>query len=245
MSGAPLLAPAPTDVTEAAYEKYVREYRGRLKGKIVLLSPPRPVQPQTVAPFKRFSDAELVEMAQAPPRPGSPALPPGLFDEFRKWGVKLNQFFLDEGVVALVHQSRGEGGMVVSFGPNRAHEVDAKLPPTVFLAAEHYNRIVRLLQRNTPVRLAVELEAALHRDSDSAFNIITEIPGDAKRDEVVMIGAHLDSWTGATGATDKAAECAIVMEAMRILKSLDVQPLRTIQLALWGGHEGAGLGSAT
>jgi hypothetical protein len=184
-------------------------------------------------------------MAKATPPPDAAELPPALFAEFRKWGSKLHQFFRAEGAVALVHQSRGDGGMVVSFGPDWAREVEVELLPTVFLAAEHYNRIIRLLQRNLPVRLGIELEASLHHDPDSAFNLTAELPGGAKRDEIVMIGAHLDSWTGGTGATDDAAGCAVMIEAMRILKSLDLKPLRTIRLGLWGGHEGAGIGSAT
>jgi len=135
--------------------------------------------------------------------------------------------------------------MVVSFGPDWARESTSGLAPTVFLAAEHYNRIIRLLQRNIPVRLAVEMETSFYEDPSGAFNITAEIPGRVKKDEVVMIGAHLDSWTGGTGATDDAAGCAIVMEATRILKTLGVKPARTIRLVLWGGHEGAGIGSPT
>jgi Zn-dependent M28 family amino/carboxypeptidase len=89
------------------------------------------------------------------------------------------------------------------------------------------------------------METEFHQGPAAAFNITAEIPGDAKKNEVVMIGAHLDSWTAGTGATDDAAGCAIVMEAARILKALDVKPARAIRLALWGGHEGAGIGSTT
>ncbi|HEY6403046.1 MAG TPA: M28 family peptidase, partial [Blastocatellia bacterium] len=243
--GEPILAPAPTDITRDTYEKYVREYRGRLKGKFALLSPPASIQPQTSAPFKRFTDEELSQLSRSPASPISSALPPSLIEEFRIWGSRLNQFFIEEGVIGLIRQSRGDGGMIVSFGPDWARESASKLAPTLFLAAEHYNRIVRLLQKNIPVRLAVEMETEFHHDPAAAFNITAEIPGEAKKDEVVMIGAHLDSWTAGTGATDDAAGCAIVMEVARILKALDVKPSRTIRLALWGGHEGAGIGSTT
>jgi carboxypeptidase Q len=243
--GEPILAPAPTDVTRDTYEKYAREYRGRLKGKFVFLSPPAAIQPQTSAPFKRFTDDELSQLSRSPAPPSSPSLPPSLIEEFRIWGSRLNQFFIEEGVIGLIRQSRGDGGMVVSFGPDWARESTSKLAPTLFLAAEHYNRIVRLLQRDIPVRLALEMETSFLQDPSSAFNITAEIPGGLKKDEVVMIGAHLDSWTGGTGATDDAAGCAIVMEATRILKALGVKPVRTIRIVLWGGHEGAGIGSAT
>lgn len=243
--GEPILAPAPTDITRDTYEKYVREYRGRLKGKFALLSPPAAIQPQTSAPFKRFTDEELSQLSRSPAPPISSSLSPSLIEEFRIWGSRLNQFFIEEGVIGLIRQSRGDGGLVVSFGPDWVRESASKLAPTVFLAAEHYNRIVRLLQKNIPVRLAVEMETEFHHDPAAAFNITAEIPGGAKKDEVVMIGAHLDSWTAGTGATDDAAGCAIIMEAARILKALDIKPTRTIRLALWGGHEGAGIGSTT
>jgi len=243
--GEPILAPAPTDITKDTYEKYVREYRGRLKGKFALLSPPAAIQPQISAPFKRFTDEELSQLSRSPAPQSSPSLPPSPIEEFRIWGSRLNQFFIEEGVIGLIRQSRGDGGMVVAFGPDWARESAVNLAPTLFLAAEHYNRIVRLLQRNIPVRLAVEMETEFHQDPSSAFNITAEISGGLKKDEVVMIGAHLDSWTAGTGATDDAAGCAIVMEAARILKALGVKPVRTIRLALWGGHEGAGIGSPT
>jgi carboxypeptidase Q len=244
-SGEPILAPAPTDITRDTYERYVREYRGRLKGKFALLNPPAAIQPQTSVPFMRFTDEELFQLSRSPASSSSTSLPPSLIEEFRIWGSRLNQFFIEEGVIGLIRQSRGDGGMVVSFGPDWARESTSKLAPTVYLAAEHYNRIVRLLQRNIPVRLAVEMETSFHQDPSGAFNITAEIPGVAKKDEMVMIGAHLDSWTAGTGATDDAAGCAIVIEAARILKALDVKPARAIRLALWGGHEGAGIGSTT
>jgi carboxypeptidase Q len=244
-SGEPILAPAPTDITRETYEKYVREYRGRLRGKFVLLSPPTTIQPQSSAPFKRFTDEELSRLSQSPAAPSATSLPLSLIEEFRDWGIRLNQFFIEEGVLGLIRQSRGDGGMVVSFGPDWARESASKLAPTVFLAAEHYNRVIRLLQRNLAVRLAVEMETSFHQDPSSAFNLTAEIPGADKKDEVVMIGARLDSWTGGTGATDNAAGCAIVMEAARVLKALDVKPARTIRLVLWGGHEGAGAGSGS
>jgi carboxypeptidase Q len=246
VSGEPFLAPAPTDVTEDSYTRYVRQYRGRLKGKLVLLSPPRAIQPPpATTPARRLTDEELARLARTRPPAPSLALPDSLLEQFRIWGRRLNRFFLDEGVVALIHQSRGDGGMVVSFGPDWARGNDTTLPPTAFLAAEHYMRVVRLLEKHVPVRLSVELEARVHEDPSAAFNVIAELPGSTRKDEVVMLGAHLDSWTGGTGATDDAAGCAIALEALRILRTLDIRPARTIRVALWGGHEGAGIGSST
>ena len=116
--------------------------------------------------------------------------------------------------------------------------------PSVILAAEHYNMLVRLVQNKVPVQLRVEVGARFHADTNS-YNVLAEIPGidPAKRDEVVLIGAHLDSWHTATGATDNADGAAATMEAMRILAALKVRPRRTIRVALWGGEEQGLLGA--
>lgn len=242
ITGEPILAPSPTDITESSYVDYVKRFKGKLKGKFVFKSPPRPVQPQLLPPFQRFTDEQLTKMAntQVGTPSSSPSLPDSAFVEFTKWGIKLNQFFLDEDVAGFVNQSRGDAGMVVSFGPDWAHKTDLKMPVNIYMGAEYYNQILRLLQRNLPVKLGVELEASYHNDPAAAFNITAEIQGGSKKDEVVMIGSHLDSWTGGNGATDDGAGCAIIIEAMRILKVLDIKPERTIRMALWGGHEGAG-----
>jgi carboxypeptidase Q len=234
---APLL---PTDITRQTYEEYVAKYKGKLRGRFVLLSPAREVPPPTQAYATRITDEELDRLSKAPVASPGPEIPESVWTELRMWGQRLNQFFRDEGVVALVRQNRGEGGMVLSFTQDWAKLAPGGLVPSVFLAVEHYNRIVRLTERGIRVRLALDLQSTFHEDPAATFNVIAEIPGTTARDEVVMVGAHLDSWTGGTGATDNAAGCAIAMEAMRILASLAGRPSRTIRLALWGGHEGAG-----
>jgi len=118
------------------------------------------------------------------------------------------------------------------------------LPPaSAVLSWEHYNRVARLVLARQSVRLRVHLEAELPEDPAASFNVIGEIPGTTKPSEVVLIGAHLDSWPVGTGAADNAAGASVMIEAMRILKTLDVRPHRTIRIALWAGEEGAGLGS--
>lgn len=247
VSGSPILAPAPTDVTADGYARYVAAWRGKLRGKVVLMSPPRAVPPGGAPPPLRPTDEELDRLARTPPAPAGPAFPPALADTFRLWGKRLGRFLADEGVVALAHQSRGDGGMVVSFGPDWARDADAVLPPTVFLAAEHYARVVRLLERGVPVRLSVDLATTFFHDPAAAFNLTAELPGRDRGAGLVMVGAHLDSWTGGGGATDDAAGCAIALEALRILAALGdssgMRPARAVRLALWGGHEGAGVGS--
>jgi hypothetical protein len=241
VTGEPIVTPAPTDFTRGSYEQYVGKYRGRLKGRFVFLDSLQPLEPETTAPVARIPDAELARMAQATPSapvPG-PAISDEQLAEIREWTTKMNQFFLDEGVAGLVRRSRGRDGMVVSFGPSWAKETPSGLPPTVFLAAEPYNQILRLIERGTAVSLALRLQTSFHRDASLAFTLTGEIPGQTRNQEVVLLGAHLDSWTGATGATDNAAGCAVLIEAMRALRSAGAQPARTIRLALWGGHEGA------
>ncbi|MCH6569747.1 MAG: M20/M25/M40 family metallo-hydrolase, partial [Acidobacteria bacterium] len=111
--------------------------------------------------------------------------------------------------------------------------------PTVVVAGEHYNMLVRMVQRGADVKLRVNVQATYHEDDTNGYNVIAEIPGTDPdlRDEVVMLGAHLDSWHSAPGATDNADGVATTMEAMRILKAIGVSPRRTIRLALWGGEE--------
>jgi Zn-dependent M28 family amino/carboxypeptidase len=117
--------------------------------------------------------------------------------------------------------------------------------PSVVLAAEHYNMLVRLVQAGVPIQLRIEVGARFHENDLNSYNVLAEIPGTdpALRDEVVLVGAHLDSWHTATGATDNADGVTAVMEAMRILKALNLRPRRTIRAALWGGEEQGLLGA--
>ena len=241
--GEPIIAPLlATDITQQTYEEYVEKYKGKLRGRFVFLHPVREVPLPTQPLATRIPDEELDRLSKAPVAPPGAELPEAVWAELRMWGQRLNQFFRDEGVLALVRQNRGEGGTVLSVTQDWAKLAPGGLVPSVFLAVEHYNRVVRLTERGIRVRLALDLQSTFHEDAAATFNVIGEIPGTSARGEVVMVGAHLDSWTGGTGATDNAAGSAIAMEAMRILASLPARPNRTIRIALWGGHEGAGPG---
>jgi hypothetical protein len=175
--------------------------------------------------------------------------------------AKILSFLVKEGAVLVVTPStQGDGGtfFVASanipgverqpFSPTtqpgpRIWAMDAPpVPPQVTLAAEHYNRLVRMLQAGEKLRMAVELEVQFH-DNMMGYNTVAEIPGTDLKDQIVMLGAHLDSWHSGTGATDNGAGCAAVMEAVRILKALDLHPRRTIRIALWTGEEPGLLGS--
>src|SRR6266581_4839998 len=157
---------------------------------------------------------------------------------------RLSGFLRDEGVTAvLAGDKRGSGGIVFAEGV-RSGDPDAPVsPPYVVLAPESYDRLVRLTGRGVPVKVSLDIEAKFIDDTLDASNLIAEIPGGRRKDEIVMLGAHLDSWHGGTGATDNAAGCAVVLEAMRILKTLDLKMDRTVRLVLWSGEEQGLLGS--
>ena len=156
--------------------------------------------------------------------------------------TKVSKFFVDEGVVALVNPGyKGDWGTVFSSAGGSRDQKE--LPPTtIAVAAESYNRMIRLLEKKIPVKMGLDIKAEFI-EGDESFNVIGEIPGTSKKDELVMLGAHLDSWQGGTGATDNAAGCAVAMEAVRILMAQGLKPKRTVRIALWGGEEEGLLGS--
>lgn len=128
-------------------------------------------------------------------------------------------------------------------GPRPWAKDAPEIVPQVVLAVEHYNRIVRMLEKKTPVQLEIDIASRYYADDLNSFNVIGEIPGGDLKDELVMLGGHFDSWHGGTGATDNAVGCGVALEAVRILQSLGIKPRRTIRLALWTGEEQGLLGS--
>jgi carboxypeptidase Q len=254
VTGEPIMV---TIKVEADFEKY----KGKLKGKVVMSSPAKQLAMQTTASGHRLTDAELAEETLAPEPGRSPFgfRPPGSADgqppatpeearqrreERRKFQEKLAQFMKDEGVLVLLSFGyNGDGGTVFasSGGP-----YDIKKPiavTSVALTPEHYNRIARLMEHSIPVKLQFNIQNQFFEDQTDSMNVVAEIPGNAKKDEIVMLGAHLDSWHGGTGATDNAAGSAVVMEAARILKTLNLNMDRTVRMALWSGEEEGLLGS--
>jgi Zn-dependent M28 family amino/carboxypeptidase len=156
----------------------------------------------------------------------------------------FSQFLVDEGVLATVEVSSRDNALVrVSGGGSR--EVDGNPGVTALvMAVEHYNWVVRLLEEHKQdVKIELNIGADFHDEDLKGYNVIADIPGTEKPEEIVLIGGHIDSWHTGTGATDNAAGCAISMEAVRILKALGVQPRRTIRVGLWGGEEQGFLGS--
>ncbi|HKC58355.1 MAG TPA: M20/M25/M40 family metallo-hydrolase, partial [Vicinamibacterales bacterium] len=241
--------------TEADFAKY----KGMLKGKMVLLGPGRELQMSMQPLGLRRTDADLATIAQAPDaaqggrgqRPpgadaiGGPGRQGGPFGGGAQFQRALNKFLSDEGVAVAIRVGggRSEGGTVFAQGGGSRDPKDPVPPPMVTLTPEHYNRIARLLDHKTPVKLEFNVEARFVDDRTDSVNVVGEIPGGRKRDEVVMIGAHLDSWHSGTGATDNAAGSAVMIEVMRILKTLNLRLDRTVRLALWSGEEQGILGS--
>jgi hypothetical protein len=245
--------------SDADFEKY----RGKLAGKIVLTQPAREVKMLEGTIVQRWTDSLLKEaettplVAPPPERVPDPSKP--TFDE------RTQAFFAKEGVVAALDRGldaymvagdnqmswrtqRVDGGtvFVASGGPHDNEHAGKNLVPAVTLAVEHYNRMIRILDKNIPVKVELNVQAQFYDENESepnGFNIIADLPGTDLANEIVLLGAHLDSHQGATGATDNATGTAVMMETLRILKSLGVKPRRTIRVAIWGGEEEGLLGS--
>jgi len=227
--------------------KDLEKFKGKLKGKIVLVDPVRETPLLTNPLAKRYSDADLLGLEQAPEPAAAPRRFPGDFrnlDELRAFRNKRIVFFKEEGVRAVIFDGATADGGTVFASRGGSNELKVPVPPPMIaLTPEHYNRIVRLVERKIPVRIELNIEAHTIEENQDSSNVVAEIPGNRKKEQLVMIGAHLDSWQGGTGATDNAAGCAVALEVMRILKSLALPMDRTVRLALWSGEEQGLLGS--
>ncbi len=157
----------------------------------------------------------------------------------------MNQFLKDEGALVVLQSGYAgdDAGTVFGQAGGSRDPKDPVPPPKVVVTPEHYNRVVRLLDHNIPVKLEFDIQAQFIDSPTDSFNVIGEIEGSRKKDEIVMLGAHLDSWHGGTGATDNATGSAVAIEAVRILKTLNLKMDRTVRVALWGGEEEGLLGS--
>jgi len=224
-----------------ASDKDFDTFRGRLRGKFVLTAPMRDVPAHFDAPGHRYTDAELTELSMQPAAGRGRGR--GNFGADQAFARKRTQFWLDEGVAAVIDFSRGDGGTVFVQSGGSRDPKDPPSPPQVTIAVEQYGRIVRTLEKKMPVTLSMNIENRFYDSDLDAFNVIAEIPGSDKADEVVMVGAHFDSWHTGTGATDNAAGSAVMMEAMRILKTTGVRLRRSVRIGLWGGEEQGLLGS--
>ncbi|MDR3750352.1 MAG: M20/M25/M40 family metallo-hydrolase [Terracidiphilus sp.] len=243
-------------------EKDLDQYKGKLAGKVVLFGAMREVPPVDKALFERYSDSDLEAIAEFPVTAGAGGLPPEMQARMRERQERLRlidkvaQFFYDEKVAAVIEPSRdgknGGGSGGTFFDDNGATlgrtpyiaEKRVKIP-VVVAAIESYGRLYRLTQAHAPVSVEIDVDTKFTGEHEHGFNTIAEIPGTDPRlkGQVVMLGGHLDSWIAGTGATDNGAGTVVAMEAVRILKALDVKPRRTIRIALWTGEEQGIFGS--
>ncbi len=226
----------------------MEKFHGKLAGKIVLAVPPPELAFPTTPLATRYTPEELAELAteliQARNGRGGRGPLPGnmTFAEMRAFRQKLASYWKEEkALVTLQANARGESGTLFGGGAQNRNE-DANVPQ-VSITAEHYNRIARLLQHNVPVKLQFDIRTKWDTADTDSFNVMAELPGGAKKNELVMVGGHFDSWHYGTGATDNGAGSAVTMEVMRVLKKLDVKMDRTVRMALWGGEEQGLLGS--
>src|ERR1700758_2174341 len=243
-------------------EKDFDQYKGKLAGKIVLFGAMRPVPPVEKPLFTRNTEKDLEETSEFPVTASAGAIPPELMARIRERMErqrlidKVAEFFAQEKVAAVIEPSRdgvnggGSGGTL--FDDNGAtlgrppYQPDKRVKvPVVVAAIESYGRLYRLTQAHVPVSVEMDVETRFTGEHEHAFNTVAEIPGTDPRlkDQVVMLGGHLDSWIAGTGATDNGAGTIVAMEAVRILKALGVKPRRTIRIALWTGEEQGLFGS--
>ena len=232
------------------------KFKGQLRGKFVLTQPVRDVSALWQPIGRRYTGEELQNLqnetgavgrsgrggrAGGPGRQGGAGGRGGAVS----FAQQRTQFLKDEGVLALITSAtRSDSGNILLGGvsANRAPDVADLGLPQIVIAVEHYGRIARTLERDMPVTVEANIINTFHDDT-SSFNVMAEIPGTDRADEIVMIGAHFDSWHGGTGATDNASGSAVMMEAMRILKQSGVTLRRTVRLGLWGGEEQGLIGS--
>ncbi len=253
----------------ALIDAWMATHRGKLRGRIVLIDPVRDLPPPMTAASERYGPEALETITRAPdPVPLDPLEWPILRmpkDRSKKHQMytpapvemtsdfwmrqthafdRLNAFLRDEGVVAVLSaDQRGDGGIVFAEEAGSWERGAPIPPPVVSIQPEQYARIHRLTDRKIPVTLELEIKVRIDESDPEGYNVVAEIPGGRKKDEVVMLGAHLDSWHAGTGATDNAAGSAVVLEALRILRTLDLPMDRTVRLALWGSEEQGLFGS--
>jgi carboxypeptidase Q len=221
------------------------KYRGKLAGMIVILGADPEIKPITEAPYKRYSDDDLGKISDYEIPSEHPRFSPADLAKRQQFIKDLNQFFADEKVLAVVDRYRGtSGGGTVFVQSGGSYKPDETTTiPQLVLALEHWTRIARLLDQKKEVSLELSVQNTFYDSDPMQYDTIAEIPGTDMKDEVVMLGAHLDSWHAGTGATDNGAGTIVMMEAVRILKALDIHPRRTIRIGLWSGEEEGLLGS--
>jgi carboxypeptidase Q len=251
MSGEIILVKAK-DTTE------LMQYAGKLKGKIVMAWSPAQLKPSFEPDGRRYADSSLDKMAAAEPRPQQgrgPQANQGNNNNDAQVQARRNLFATQRRMTELINKEKpalilsmsangNDGTVFVSGGGSYAKDSE-EAPANLMLSSDDYLKLQRLVDAGVKVEIEADVKTKFYTDDMKGYNVIAEIPGTdpTLKEEVVMLGGHLDSWHGATGATDNAAGCSVMMEAIRILKAVGVQPRRTIRIALWSGEEQGLFGS--
>jgi hypothetical protein len=237
----------PSRLTKDQLTGFLESVRGTVKGRIVMVGAPAHV-PVTIVPSPRRRSDDDLRATYDPVNPtpaGPPGGPPSPQDPKVLSGnavtEAIDQFLVEAGAVARINDAGRDHGQIRAFN-NRTFDI-AKAVPTLVMRNEDYGRLSRLLAAGQTVQLELNIVNRTYPEGTTQYNVIAEIPGGDRAQEVVMLGGHLDSWHAATGATDNAIGCAVMMEAIRILQAVGVKPRRTIRLALWSGEEQGLLGS--
>ena len=214
----------------------LEKYRGRLAGKIVLMPATQTYEMKFTPLASRYTDEQLEELARDPRPQAARRRPMGNWMAARELQQAISEFLKSENVLAIVS---GGGTFNVPTSRGVQYKVgDPEPTPEIILPLEDHGRMVRMVSKGQKVTMELNIKNTF-TDNQRINNVIAEIPGtDPKlKNEIVLIGGHLDSWHGGTGAADNASGCIVMMEAMRIIKALGIQPKRTIRIALWGGEE--------
>jgi hypothetical protein len=241
----------PQRPTQEELTAYLNSVKANVTGNMILMGRPA-VIPVNITPLPKRIDDETLKSRfapnatpQAPPVPNQQPQPQATPRTGQLTGLQITEqidkFLLDNRAAVRINDAGREHGQIRAFN-NRTFDV-TKVVPTIVMRNEDYGRISRLMDDKTPVSLEFDIRNKTFPEGTTSYNTIGEITGTDKKDEVIMLGGHLDSWHAATGATDNAVGCAIMMEAARILKTLGVKPRRTIRVALWSGEEQGLLGS--
>jgi hypothetical protein len=237
----------PERPTSEQLTNYLNGVREQVRGRIVLVDPLIAIAVDMDPPKKREDEAAMQRRfgPNAQPLPERSATGRNRGDDPPLSGSqvsrRIDEFLLANGARIRVDDARRAHGQVAAFN-NPTYDIKSVIP-SVILRNEDYGRIARLLAGGTPVELEFTIVNKTYPEGRTAYNAVAEIAGSDKADEVVLMGGHLDSWQSATGATDNAIGCAVMMEAVRILRAIGVRPRRTIRVALWSGEEQGLLGS--
>ena len=235
---------------KAESEADVEALKGKVAGMVLWVGQPRELKaPEDGGIFKRYTDKQLDDLEQYQiPGPRGGGRGPGPFDreaflKRRKVQQALDKLYAAEKPLAVVEPSERDANVLRLGSGGSRKKGDPQAVTQLVVSATQWNRVARLLDRKMEIEVEVDVKSTFHEDDTNGYNVVAELPGTDKKGELVMVGAHLDSWHPGTGATDDAAGSAVMMEVLRILKTIDAKPKRTVRIGLWGGEEQGLLGS--